>query len=363
MKIEGIIKGIKYHLLLANDLPLVIFSDFDISRAPSSFLLQDNNHSLAISKWVSPKRTRSYPYERVYNTLASSKKITVIPIVKDEGKDGDRDYIQWDTVSLMSLLDVFVIFAYYVKAEKKGLKIIKQSFDNEYIISKIRDIETYHSSALHWNLKELTENLHNIIDKVITSYANIEMLTNIKLHDFSGLENFKEKIGSDVSSFMDFSRTKSLSAQEREFVTTQPKESLSTLSKSKITIKKYLGGLYQFVVDEVFVSKNSIQLIESKHSKKSILPSVSDIKDGLIKMVLFSNLEDVTVNGKKKNVQSVLRLTSQKINGAITSCSKKSEIEVFLMNNTFSKKNVVLLDILFKEANQNNFLVKLEYSL
>jgi hypothetical protein len=58
----------------------------------------------------------------VFNTLNVSKKITVIPIVKDEGASGDRDFIQWDTVSLMSLLDVFVIFAYYDKAEKKGPK-------------------------------------------------------------------------------------------------------------------------------------------------------------------------------------------------------------------------------------------------
>jgi len=31
-----------------------------------------------VSKWVSPKRTRSYPYERVYNTLSlGTKKVTI----------------------------------------------------------------------------------------------------------------------------------------------------------------------------------------------------------------------------------------------------------------------------------------------
>ncbi len=57
-------------------------------------LLADNNHTFAVSKWISPKRTRSYPFERVFNTLRVSKKITVIPIVKDEGAKGDRDFIQ-----------------------------------------------------------------------------------------------------------------------------------------------------------------------------------------------------------------------------------------------------------------------------
>jgi hypothetical protein len=133
-------------------------------------LLADNNHTFAVSKWVSPKRTRSYPFERVFSTLNISKKITVIPIVKDEGASGDRDFIQWDTVSLMSLLDVFVIFAYYDKADKKKRKITNQQFDNEYVLSKIREIEQFHSSALHWNLNELNANLHDIID-----YSNFQL--------------------------------------------------------------------------------------------------------------------------------------------------------------------------------------------
>jgi hypothetical protein len=65
--------------------------------------------------------------------LRISKKITVIPIIKDEGEKGDRDYIQWDTVSLMSLLDVFVVFAYYDAAEvnsRNHRKITNQQFNN-----------------------------------------------------------------------------------------------------------------------------------------------------------------------------------------------------------------------------------------
>src|SRR5690606_18919877 len=102
---------------------------------------------------------------------------TVIPIVKDEGVRGDRDFIQWDTVSLMSLLDVFVIFAYYDKAEvnpRNKLKITNQQFNNDYVIAKIKEIEAYHSSALHWNLNELNSNLHKIIDKAKSAYKSIE---------------------------------------------------------------------------------------------------------------------------------------------------------------------------------------------
>src|SRR5690606_32166342 len=107
------------------------------------------------------------------------------------------DFIQWDTVSLMSLLDVFVIFAYYDKAEinpRNKLKITNQQFNNDYVIAKMKEIEAYHSSALHWNLNELNSNLHKIIDKAKSAYKSIEKTLKVPLHDFKGLDNFKEKI-------------------------------------------------------------------------------------------------------------------------------------------------------------------------
>jgi hypothetical protein len=79
MDIEGQIKGIKYKMFLSEDLPVVEINEFNINKIPSFCLLKDGRTSFALSKWVSPKRTRSYPYERVYNTLNGYKKITVIP--------------------------------------------------------------------------------------------------------------------------------------------------------------------------------------------------------------------------------------------------------------------------------------------
>lgn len=131
MEITGKITGITYDILFSEQLEEVAMRRFDINKAPSYFLLTDKHHTFAVSKWLSPKRTCSYPFERVFNTLLFPKKITVISIVKDEGAEGECDFIQWDTVSLMSLLDVFVIFAYYNKAEKAGKKITRQQFDNQ----------------------------------------------------------------------------------------------------------------------------------------------------------------------------------------------------------------------------------------
>ena len=362
MNIIGKITGIKYKVILSENLKKVDIKNFDINEAPSSCVITDNKHSFAISKWVSPKRTRSYPFERVFNTLHISKKITVIPIVKDEGAKGDRDFIQWDTVSLMSLLDVFVIFAYYIKAEKVNRKITNQQFDNKYVLSKIKEIKQYHSSALHWNLNEINTNLHNIINKVKSFYAKIEKSTNVKLHGSKGTGNFQNKIGKDVSLFMAFSRGKAERAQSIEFVTRQPKESLSTLSKAKITITNYLGGQYFFTVDEILITKEKVSLIESKHSKNVTLPSKSDIKDGLLKMILYCNLTDVTVNGIKIKCEAVLCLTSSKLKGGISSFSTKSELSTFFAKNNLSESQIFLIETVIAEAKQNKFIIKVKYS-
>lgn len=365
MEITGTIIGIKYKPLFIENLQKIDIKDFDINTVPATCLIESKNNLFAISKWVSPKRTRSYPFERVYNSLGISKKITVIPIVKDEGAKGDRDYIQWDTVSLMSLLDVFVVFAYYDKAEinpRNKQKITNQQFNNTYVISKIKEIEQYHSSALHWNLNELRSNFHKLIDKVKLSYSKIEKTTKVVLHNISGIDNFKDKIGQDVSLFMEFSREKVQKAQEREFVTIQPKESLSTLTKAKITINNYLGGQYFLTVDEIEILKDTIFLIEGKHSKNSILPSKGDIKDGLLKMILYSNLTNVKINTKKIKSIPVLLLTSSHLKGAINSLDDKNKRNKFFEKNNLSVSQIKIVETIMNEAIKNKFTVKLQYS-
>jgi hypothetical protein len=362
MEISGKITGIKYKVFLSENLKMIDIKYLNINEIPAYCLVKDGDNSFAVSKWVSPKRTRSYPYERVYNTLNISKKITIIPIIKDEGADGDRDFLQWDTVSLMSLLDVFVIFAYYDNAIKNSNyenKITDFQFDNKYIISKIKEIEQYHSSALHWNLNELKINLHNIIDKAKTCYAEIEKQTGVSLHNFSGLDNFKAKIGKEVDTFMQFSREKAKEAQAREIVTTQPKESLSTLTKAKITITNYLGGQYFFTVDEVEIKDDTVYLIEGKHSKNAILPSIGDIKDGLLKMILYSNLCEVEVDGVPMKSRAVLKLTSAKLKGKITEKSYGSQRANFIFENNLQAEKQVLISELFNEAEENGFGVRI----
>lgn len=363
MKIRAKITGIEYKTILSSKLNVFNFKNFDINELPASCLIKDNNFSFGLSKWVSPKRTRSYPYERVYNTLSSSKRITVIPIIKDEGKKGDRDFIQWDTISLMSLLDVFVIFSYYKQAEKhltRENKITNQKFDNKLVKNKISEIKNYHSSALHWNLKEIEKTFPVLIQKAKTSYQNIGKRLNVEFHSEQGIEKFANQFIDGVKKFMETSRQKAKDAQNREMQTIQPKEILSTLSKSTITIENYLGGKYYFTIDEIKIEKNNVYLIESKHSKSSLLPSVSDIKDGLLKMILYTNLEGVFINNEKYTPIPVIKLTSTKLTSGIVSNNDFDKIEEFITRHNFSKNQRKILEKLFDEAEENNFSVILE---
>lgn len=202
MELFGIIENLRYRKFLTSKLPLVsakVINEVDINKLPPTCLLKVCDTSFALSKWVSPKRTRSYPYARVYDTInaCATKVVAVIPIVKDEGVRGDRDFLQWDTVSLMSLLNVYVIPAYYCDAERsnKPGKITNQRFDKDYVNGKLQELADYCASALHWNLKELSKkNLNKLMKKVIACYEKISQETGVNMHPRDGLIEFKNRI-------------------------------------------------------------------------------------------------------------------------------------------------------------------------
>ncbi len=363
MNITAKIIGIPYNPKLTSDLNIFKFEDFNINTLPASCIIDHDGFSFGLSKWVSPKRTRSYPYERVYNTLGTAKRITIIPIIKDEGKKGDRDFIQWDTISLMSLLDVFVVFAYYKTAEKhkiKENKVTNQLFDNESVKIKILEIKNYLSSALHWNLKEIEESLPQLIQKVKFSYSQVSKQLGVEFHNDQGIDKFANQFISGVRNFMDTSRHKAREAQNREMQTIQPKESLSTSTKATITIENFLGGKYYFTTDEIKIEKKKIFLIEAKHSKGSLLPSIGDIKDGLLKMILYTNLKEVMVKGTGYQAIPVLKLTSAKLGNKFSTISKNKDVDDFFNRNPFTIKQKETIKKLLIEARENNFQVIIE---
>ena len=139
---------------------------------------------------------------------------------------------------------------------------------------------------------------------------------------------------------MPLSRELAEKAQNREVVTVQPKEKLSG-TKSSITIKNYLGGNYFFTVDEARRENGKVLLIEGKHTKTSHLPSLEDIKDGLLRMILYTNLRNLKVDSEEALPVPVLLLT--------TGSDLKSE----------DLKKDKVFQQLREEARNNNFQVML----
>jgi len=334
------VKGIKYKPLLCRKLDIFNFNNIDEAlEKETSFILRIDGNEIAVSWWVSPKRTRSYPYARVYDTLGfAGKKVTIIPVMKDEGKDGDRDFLQWDTVSLMSLLGVHVIISYYVDASKSlnfKNKITNQRFDIGHVKSEINKLLYYQSDALHWNLSQL-DNVGEIGRVALQHYKNISRRLGVEMHSWESAEKRIRQILKGKETFMKLSRRLAEKAQKRERVTTQPKEHLSGI-KATLTVKNYLGGFYYFTCDEVEIHGNDLYLIEGKHSEEKGLPSLGDIKDGLLRMILFTNLENVQIEGKSYNPIPILKLTTAK------------DIDIARL------ENLEIIDLLKNEARTNSF--------
>lgn len=345
MDVSAKIIGIKYSPVLCRTLKEYSISELDkaLSEDGTFILNLAKNQQLALSWWVSAKRTRSYPYARVYDSLGfQGKKVTIIPIVKDEGKEGDRDFLQWDTISLMSLLGIYTIISYYKSAERSlryKNKITNQRFDTEHIKQEIDNLLCYQSDALHWNLCQI-EKAGEIGQKALDSYDNISKELGVEMHSKELAEERVNNLLKGKDRFMTLSRDLSKKAQERESITVQPKENLSGM-KSILTIKNYLGGYYFFTCDEVAIERDTIYLIEGKHSKQSMLPSLEDIKDGLLKMILFTNLKEVKINNIEYTPVAVLKLTSS----------------LRYKKDNLRKSQIEALKLLREEAGKNNFKV------
>ncbi|OJI07187.1 MAG: hypothetical protein BK997_03815 [Candidatus Micrarchaeum sp. ARMAN-1] len=339
-----IVRGIQYTPLLCRTLKHYKFSALPSAFNDATFFLDmDSQNKLAVSWWVSAKRTRSYPYARVYDSFGfTGKKLTIIPIVKDEGIEGDRDFLQWDTVSLMSLLGVYVIIAYYkdaVKSTRYDGKITEQTFDMDYIKAEIGKLTKYQSDALHWNIDQISK-INMIGNKAIEAYDAISKKLGVKTHSRKSAERKINELMKDKDAFLASSRLLAKNAQMRESHYTHLAEKVLAGAKASLTISNYLGGYYYFTADEARVDGSSVYLVEAKNTGgDKQLPSLGDIKDGLLKMILFTNLEEVTIGKKLYTSIPVLKLTGSSI---VKEDARARE----------------LLDILKKEASTNGFKVE-----
>lgn len=359
----GFIKGVKYRACLTEHLAKVAFADFDINQSSAYGIIQTDNSELAYSKWVSPKRTRSYPFARIYNTYNAAKILTIIPVIKDEGRDGDLDKLQYSTISWMNLLNTYIILGYYEDAEKSYKerqatknKLTKQKFNNEFIKSQIQEVANYKQSALHWNRSLFEDRFVRIFRQALDSYAAISRQTNVPLHSHAGMERYLQAIIEDFEEFKNLSLKGSRGASRREAGTLHELEYLIDGMKATFCIENYLGGIYYLTPDEILHVGEDYIIQESKNSTRNGLPELSDIQDGLFKLILYSNIDALQLNSQRISFSVRLKLTGRNVQDSITLPCSSERMEEFIRVNAsvFSDKEKNIIRKLLLEVQHNN---------
>ncbi len=360
--IEGAIENVSYEAQLTPELTVYKFDKFDINTAKSAGIIVAAKSQVAYSKWVSPKRTRTYPFERIYNTYNSPKKITIIPILKDEGADGDMDKVQFSTFSWMSLMGIHVVLGYYDSA-KKNLsnsqkdreKLTSQRLNNLFVKEQIKEIMRHRLEAIHWNRTLIKDRLIEILDLAIGSYSRITKKTKVKIHSYQSLSSFRDKVLEDIEVYKEISLKGSKGASNREFLTKHVREFLSDGEKCQLILKNYLGGEYFLTADEIIKEGSKYIIQESKNTSKTILPSRSDIKDGLFKLILFSNIDKLSIDGKSVSFSTRMKLTSPHIAEQLLLPVKKDKLDEYFARNSSILKVATMgtIKLLNKEVTEN----------
>ena len=368
LSLTGFVRDVIYTPRFSPDtLNVYDIAQFDVNQAQSYGLIDlgTSGNNLAFSKWVSPKRTRSYPFARIYNTFhLNTKKVTIIPIIKDEGAGTqNNDRINFITFSWMNLLNIYIILAWYEDAERKpGTtdRITHQILNVESVREKLFEVSRYQMSALHWNTTHFEKDFESIYLNAIDGYKKISQKENVAVHNpknhIQTLEKFKADDRFNLTSFKEATLPRSYEAAHRESVTTHILESLEENTKGVFQISNYLGGQYYLTADEVYWEDGQLVIQESKNSSKGKLPSEDDIKDGLFKLILFANMEAVAID-QRTNIQCItrLKLTGDLIGSLLLPCTPE-DIFSFSVENRLTQTHQKRIFLLNQEADENNKL-------
>lgn len=90
--------------------------------------------------------------------------------------------------------------------------------------------------------------------------------------------------------------------------------------------------------------------VKANIAKNALLPSNEDIKDGLLKLMLYNNLSKIQ---SYDSFKIVLRLTSSILQDSII--LPDENLDSFIKNNGFSSSQITTLEALNIESKQNHF--------
>ncbi len=192
----------------------------------------------------------------------------------------------------------------------------------------------------------------------ISEYQAISTRTNIAVHSpqshMNALKKFMQNDTFNRELFRMMTLKESLRAAKREVsILSHLKEHLTDGDKAIISLENYLGGEYHLTIDEVFEEDGKIVLQECKNTGEGKFPKVADIKDGLLKLILYSNIDTLSrEDGGEIDFRVQLKLTG-KLKGRLVIPSNKHVIDKFCGDNKLSTGETSIIAALQQEVAYN----------
>lgn len=181
----------------------------------------------------------------------------------------------------------------------------------------------------------------------------------MEIHSRQGMNSYLKAIIEEFEEFQNISLKGSQSPSKREALTSHELEYLVDGLKATFSIENYLGGVYYLTPDEIFNNGDTYIIQESKNTSTDSLPKLSDIQDGLFKLILFSNLDTLNIDGQPVSFITKLKLTGNNVIGTIIfPDASPTELESFLDANSkiFKKNQKEIIRKLAIEAEHNQNL-------
>ena len=290
---------------------------------------------------------------QTYPNVSISTYIQHIRSQYKKGADTNNDRINFITFSWMNLLNVYIVLAWYDDAKIKARttnRITDQVLNAENVRKTLLEISGYQSTALHWNTRHFNNDFERIYLNAVDSYQKISLKHNVTLHSsqdhLDTLNKYKVDNQFSLESFKRETLSSSQKAALRETTTVHKLEALDDNPKGIFSISNNLGGEYHLTADEIYWEDDKLIIQESKNTTKEKFPSKTDITDGLFKLILFANMEQLSVEGET-DVQFVTRL---KLTGNLTGslklpCPTNLIYDFFRQNGLTSAKQKLILSL------------------
>jgi hypothetical protein len=361
IRFRGVVRNVTYDpRLRTGSLKTYPADEFDINAARANGIIQfDTDTTLGYARWTAPKRTRTGALPRVYNIYHLPKKVVVIPVIKDEGYQTNNDRINAITYSWMNLANVYIVLAWYERAKahpRKYGRITRQNLHTNFVHARLAELRTYQQTALHWNTMHFERDFAHVYEQSVASYDRIAQETGAVLVPSAAhlavLDSYKVNGAFNLDRFREVSLPRSYDASQREVQTDHPLEYLTGDSKAYFAITNWLGGEYHLTSDEVYASGNHVIIQESKNTSTSKLPSLDGIKDGLFKLILFANMDELYLDDRPVTFAVRLKLTG-KLEGRLVLPGSDETLRDFARANSLSSGQHKRLQLLNEETRAN----------